>query len=64
MNTDEIIYTKNGIYTCLECGNSHKVDKSKKVGEFIECESCGIEYKILAISEEGEYKLELSEQEK
>lgn len=60
----EQIKTKSGKYTCMECKNEMSIDPEKRTGDFIECEMCGIEYEVLHKDDEGDYLLQLLEEEK
>lgn len=52
-------------FICAECKNEVDLsDKIYKVNDVVECPFCGIEYKILQVTETGEYALELMQEEK
>lgn len=56
--------TSNKKFNCLECGNELSVADGMKVGEYFECDFCGIEYEIVELSSEGEYSVKIVEEEK
>jgi hypothetical protein len=61
---DTNIVTKNFEFTCIECQNINPVDQDKSEDEVIECQFCGIEYEIAEVTTDGEYILQLLEEEK
>lgn len=64
INENQIITTGHK-FTCTECKN--EVDLSEKIyvtGDVVECPFCGIEYKIVRVTDDGEYVLETIEAEK
>ncbi len=63
-NPNQAITTLKKI-TCLECKNEVDLsDKIYKAGDVVECPFCGIEYKVVNVTETGEYELELLQEEK
>ena len=56
--------TENKTLECLECKNSTKLQDNLKEGDVVECEHCGIEYEITKVKDNGEYELEMIEEEK
>ncbi len=63
MNNDQV-KTKNRKFFCMECENEIEVMKDKEKGDFFECEFCGIEFEILEKYDDGEYKVQIVEEEK
>lgn len=61
---DEVITTDNKTTDCIECKNAIKMDDDSKVGDVTECEYCGIEYEVKEKQNDGEFKLQLIEEEK
>lgn len=59
---DQIV-TQNQRFTCSECGNEVVVAADKKVGDFFECEFCGIEFEVAAVND-GEFTVKVVEEEK
>lgn len=41
------IVTKNKQFNCSECKNLLTVDENLKLGDYFECEFCGIEYEVI-----------------
>ena len=61
----DIKVTSTGFkYICSECSNENLIPEDAKIGDVIECEFCGIEYRIIEIDEHGNYTLEIIEEEK
>jgi uncharacterized paraquat-inducible protein A len=50
--------------TCQECENVIEVPDDLEVGDFFECNYCGIEYEVLAVTDDGEYEVMIVEEEK
>lgn len=61
---DTSIVTENFEFICIECQNSNKLDQGKNEGDVVECEFCGIEYEISEITADGQYILQIVEEEK
>ncbi|MCA9385559.1 hypothetical protein KC717_02840 [Candidatus Dojkabacteria bacterium] len=62
---DAITITSTGLtYVCDECKNENIIPDGTKVGDVVECEFCGIEYRVATIDENGNHTLELLEEEK
>lgn len=61
---DTTIVTKNFEYTCIECQNINSTDQDKNEDDVIECEFCGIEYEIIEVTSDGQYILQILEEEK
>jgi DNA-directed RNA polymerase subunit RPC12/RpoP len=51
-------------YICIECKNENIIEEDKKLGDVVECEFCGIEYKLIEQNDDGNFVLELLEEEK
>lgn len=60
----EQITSENMKLTCSECGNAIELSDELEVGEFFECEFCGIEYEVVAKTEGGELVVKIVEEEK
>lgn len=58
------ITTKEQRFNCSECGNEITVDSSLNVGDYFECEYCGIEYEVVEKLENGEFVVQIVEEEK
>jgi transcription elongation factor Elf1 len=63
MDTVRVILQDNK-FICEECKNENVVAGEWKIGEVVECEYCGIEYRVVEIREDGAFVLELLEEEK
>jgi len=62
---DNLQITSDGdTYTCDECKNKNVINNESKVGDIIECEHCGIEYRIESIDKNDNFVLEILEEEK
>lgn len=59
-----MITTNNKKFTCPECKNENTVSDDVQVGEVIECEFCGIEFEVTDKNSEGEFVLQVLEEEK
>lgn len=51
-------------YICPECKNENSISEGVAVNDVIECKFCGIEFRATEKTEEGEYTLEILEEEK
>lgn len=51
-------------FNCSECNNEVAIPEDAKVGDYFECEFCGIEYEILEVTDAGEYVIQVVEEEK
>ncbi|MFW5702877.1 MAG: lysine biosynthesis protein LysW [Candidatus Dojkabacteria bacterium] len=60
---DEAV-TTNRKFNCLECENEITIPEGKVVGDYFECDYCGIEYEILEQLDNGEFKIRIAEEEK
>jgi len=60
----EQIVTVGKKFNCVECNNEVVVKEGMKVGDFFECEFCGLQYEIITVSEAGEYGMKVVEEEK
>ncbi len=50
---------------CLECANDIELEsKDYKIGEVIECPFCGTELEIVEVKEDGDFILDVIEEEK
>lgn len=56
--------TQGKKFKCLECQNEITVPDSLKPGDYFECEFCGIEYEVVAITDNGEFEVKIVEEEK
>jgi DNA-directed RNA polymerase subunit RPC12/RpoP len=63
MDNSERVTTENRQFKCVECENTITVPEDKQVGDFFECEFCGLEYKIIS-AEGNEFIVEVVEEEK
>lgn len=63
MDSQKIV-TKGKKFTCDECQNENELKEGLKVGDVVECNFCGIEFEIVEITLEGEYVLQIIEEEK
>lgn len=61
---DTSIVTQNFEFTCIECQNQNTTEQGKNENDVIECGFCGIEYEIIEVTTDGQYILELLEEEK
>lgn len=61
---DTSIVTKNFEFTCIECQNTNTVDQGMNEDDVVECQFCGIEYEINEVTTDGQYILQLLEEEK
>ncbi|MEI7578791.1 MAG: lysine biosynthesis protein LysW [bacterium] len=60
----EQVKTQDKKYVCLECKNEVTLDQDLKIGDYVECPLCGIEYEVVDVDENGEVTLQLIEEEK
>jgi len=59
------VITKGKKFNCVECKNESDLNANPlKVGDIFECPFCGIEYEVSDIDTNGEYSLEIIEEEK
>ncbi len=59
------VITKGKKFACNECKNESDLSANPlKVGDIFECPFCGIEYEVSDIDSNGEYSLEIIEEEK
>jgi|GEM_PF-1104753 len=63
MNAKNII-TQNRKFICTECKNEIEMSKDSEIGDVIECNFCGIEYEIVNITHNGEFIVQIIEEEK
>ena len=63
MNEDTVT-TENKKFVCVECQNEVEVESGLEVGDVVECDYCGLEYEVLEVLDNGEYKLVVVEEEK
>ncbi len=56
--------TSDKKFECLECANEIEVPSDKTVGDFFECDFCGIEYEIVEETDDGEFIVQIVEEEK
>ncbi len=61
---DTSLVTQNFEFICIECQNPNKLSENMNEGEVVECEFCGIEYEISEITADGQYILQIVEEEK
>lgn len=63
MDTVKVILKENK-FECDECKNINVVAGEWRLGEVLECEYCGIEYRVVKLNDDGSSELELLEEEK
>lgn len=56
--------TKGSIYTCPECKNDNQLPDDVVLNDVLECEFCGIEFRVVDEDENSNYILEIIEEEK
>lgn len=62
---DQVRITSDGNkYICDECKNECEIPEGTEIDDVLECEFCGIEYRVVEINDDGNYILELLEEEK
>jgi DNA-directed RNA polymerase subunit RPC12/RpoP len=58
--------TKGFRYKCLECQNENEMSSDVQPGAYIECDYCGVEYKVISIDDKdaGVCTIQIAEEEK
>ncbi|KKQ36338.1 MAG: hypothetical protein US52_C0001G0006 [candidate division WS6 bacterium GW2011_GWA2_37_6] len=62
-NNNDRVKSQGNKFSCLECQNDNDLD-SVNDGDVVECGFCGLEYEVAEKDADGNYVLQILEEEK